>query len=92
MTPLRWVTGGGDQENFTSLSPGTASNISGDPDGAEGIIIIIKLFHMGFTKYMDNAEKERECPKIAHLPQSSPSHNVYLCVQCVCIVKYQTHW
>ena len=37
MTPLRWVTGGGDQENTTSLSPGTAFNISGDPDGAEGM-------------------------------------------------------
>ena len=37
MIPLRWVTGGGDQENSTSLSPGTASNISGDPTGAEGI-------------------------------------------------------
>ena len=38
MTPLCWVTGGGDQENTTSLSPGTAFNISGDPDGAEGIL------------------------------------------------------
>ena len=37
MTPLRWVAGGGDQENTTSLSPGTAPNISGDPDGAEGM-------------------------------------------------------
>ena len=35
MTPFRWVTGGGDQENFTSLCPATAENISGDPDGTE---------------------------------------------------------
>ena len=34
MTPLRSVRGGGDQENTTSLSPGTTS-ILGDPDGAE---------------------------------------------------------
>ena len=35
MTPFRWVTGGEDQENSTSLSPATAENISGDPDGTE---------------------------------------------------------
>ena len=35
MTPFRWVTGGGDQENSTSLSPATAENISGDPVGTE---------------------------------------------------------
>ena len=33
MTPLRWVTGGGDQEKFTCLCPATASNISGMPPG-----------------------------------------------------------
>ena len=33
MTPLRWVTGGGDQEKFTCLCPATASNISGAPSG-----------------------------------------------------------
>ena len=37
MTPLRCMTGGGDQENTTSLSPGTAPNLSGDPDGAKGV-------------------------------------------------------
>ncbi|CAI8025895.1 hypothetical protein GBAR_LOCUS14931 [Geodia barretti] len=34
MTPFCWVGGGGDQENSTSLSPATALNISGDPEGA----------------------------------------------------------
>ena len=34
MTPLRRVTGGGDQEKTTSLCPATASNISGAPAGA----------------------------------------------------------
>ena len=37
MTPLRCVTGGGDQENTTTLSPGTAPNLSGGPDGAKGV-------------------------------------------------------
>ena len=37
MTPLRCVTGGGDQENTTSLSPGTAPNLSGGPDGVKGV-------------------------------------------------------
>ena len=37
MTPLRCVTGGGDQENTTSLSPGIAPNLSGGPDGAKGV-------------------------------------------------------
>ena len=40
MTPLRWVTGGGDHEKVTCLSPMTVSNISGAPDGAEYNIII----------------------------------------------------
>ena len=40
MTPLRWVTGGGDHEKVTCLSPMTVSNISGAPDGAEYDIII----------------------------------------------------
>ena len=35
MSPLRWVTGGGDQEKFTCLCPATASNISGAPLGTE---------------------------------------------------------
>ena len=35
MTPFRWVTGGGDQENSTSLSSATAKNISGNPVGTE---------------------------------------------------------
>ena len=34
MSPLRWVTGGGDQKKFTCLCPVNASNISGAPDGA----------------------------------------------------------
>ena len=34
MSPLCWVTGGGDQEKTTSLCPTCASNISGVPDGA----------------------------------------------------------
>ena len=34
MTPLRRVTGGGDQEKTTSLCPATASTISGAPAGA----------------------------------------------------------
>ena len=36
-TPLCWVTGGGDQENRTCLSPATADNITGVPDGAKYI-------------------------------------------------------
>ena len=36
-TPLRWVTGGGDQENRTCLSPATADSITGVPDGAKYI-------------------------------------------------------
>ena len=35
MTPFLSVTGGGDQENTTSLSPATAVNSTGEPDGAE---------------------------------------------------------
>ena len=34
MTPFRWVTGGGDQEKTTCLSPTSASNISGAAEGA----------------------------------------------------------
>ena len=37
MTPLRCVTGGGDQENTTFLSPGSAPSLSGGPDGAKGV-------------------------------------------------------
>ena len=33
-TPLRWVTGGGDQEKLTCLCPASATNISGEPVGA----------------------------------------------------------
>ena len=43
MTPFRWVTGGGDQVKFTSLSPATAENISGDPDGTERRQTILAL-------------------------------------------------
>ena len=35
MTPFLSVTGGGDQENTTSLSPATAVNPIGEPDGTE---------------------------------------------------------
>ena len=34
MTPFCCVSGGGDQENTTSLSLTSTSNISGTPDGA----------------------------------------------------------
>ena len=40
MSPLCWVTGGGDQEKFTCLCPAIPSNISGAPDGA--VIEVIK--------------------------------------------------
>ena len=43
MTPLRWVTGGGDQEKFTCLCPETASNISGAPVGAVNTLIYIHI-------------------------------------------------
>ena len=33
-TPLRWVTGGGDQEKLTCLCPASVTNISGEPLGA----------------------------------------------------------
>ena len=46
MTPFRWVTGGGDQENSTSLSPATAENICGDPDGTERRQTILTLFQL----------------------------------------------
>ena len=32
--PFCCVMGGGDQENSTALTPGSASNITGAPDGA----------------------------------------------------------
>ena len=51
MTPLRWVTGGGDQENTTSLSPGTAPNISGDPDGAEERAVTRTLYRISLGKF-----------------------------------------
>ena len=35
MTPFLSVAGGGDQENTTSLSPATAVNPTGEPDGTE---------------------------------------------------------
>ena len=34
MTPFRWVTGGGDQEKTTCLSPASAANFSGAAEGA----------------------------------------------------------
>ena len=34
MTPFRWVTGGGDQEKTTCLSPTSAANITGAAEGA----------------------------------------------------------
>ena len=53
MTLFCWVTGGGDQMNFTFLSPATAETISGDPVGTERIqtcditsnIIQYQIFH-----------------------------------------------
>ena len=35
ITPLRWVTGGGDQVKTTCLWPTTASNASGEPEGTK---------------------------------------------------------
>ena len=35
MTPFLSVAEGGDQENTTSLSPATAVNPTGEPDGTE---------------------------------------------------------
>ena len=42
MTPFLSVTGGGDQENTTSLSPVTAVNPTGEPDGTEREIVFSK--------------------------------------------------
>ena len=42
MIPFLSVTGGGDQENTTSLSPATAVNPTGEPDGAEREIVSSK--------------------------------------------------
>ena len=42
MTPFLSATGGGDQENTTSLSPATAVNPTGEPDGAEREILFSK--------------------------------------------------
>ena len=42
MTPFLSVTGGGDQENTTSLSPATAVNPTGEPDGTEREIVFSK--------------------------------------------------
>ena len=50
MTPFCWVTGGGDQTNSTSLSPATAENISGDPDGTERRQTILTLIPAGDKK------------------------------------------
>ena len=44
MTPFLSVTGGGDQENTTSLSPATAVNPTGEPDGAEREIVSSKHY------------------------------------------------
>ena len=40
MTPLRWVTGGGDQVKTTRLWSTSASNTSGEPEGAEEKVVI----------------------------------------------------
>ena len=39
MTPFLSVTGGGDQENTTTLFPATAVNPTGEPDGTEREIV-----------------------------------------------------
>ena len=44
MTPFLSVTGGGDQENTTSLSPATAVNPTGEPDGTEREIVFSKNY------------------------------------------------
>ena len=48
MTPFCWVGGGGDQENSTSLSPATASNIS----GALGAVFFITLVDYCILTFM----------------------------------------
>ena len=40
--PFCCVMGGGDQENSTALTPGSASNITGAPDGAIGGAYVYK--------------------------------------------------
>ena len=40
--PFCCVMGGGDQENSTVLIPGSASNITGAPDGAIGGTYVYK--------------------------------------------------
>ena len=44
MTPFLSVTGGGDQENTTSLSPVTAVNPTGESDGTEREIVFSKNY------------------------------------------------
>ncbi|CAI8049675.1 hypothetical protein GBAR_LOCUS27345 [Geodia barretti] len=101
MTPLRWVTGGGDQENSTSLSPGTACNISGDPDGAEGVLychresngvyIVRTMLRNGshvnklFCAHRATSTQERECPKRAHCHNPLLPTMVFVCSVCVYI-------
>ena len=46
MTPFLSVTGGGDQENTTSLSPATAVNPIGEPDGTEREIVSSKHYRV----------------------------------------------
>ena len=41
--PFCSVIGGEDKENTTTLSPGTASNISGAPDGARYVDIVVAM-------------------------------------------------
>ena len=44
MTPFLSVTGGKDQEKTTSLSPATAVNPTGEPDGAVREIVFSKNY------------------------------------------------
>ena len=48
MTPFLSVTGGGDQEKTTSLSPATAVTPTGEPDGTEREIVFSNN-HRGLT-------------------------------------------
>ena len=50
MIPLRLVTGGGDQVKTTRLWSASASNTSGEPDGAvEEVVIKTSRYAVSFT-------------------------------------------
>ena len=64
MTPFLSVTGGGDQENTTSLSPATVVNPTGEPDGtvtsrSDGTGGSLVDYHTHFFLLLLQSQQER---------------------------------